>query len=726
MSRLIVSSADLSVHFWNIHDGTCLVQFHPQLYSSSLAHIFSTVPKSVCSMHHNVMLRKVEDDPRKQAPPQKILMIATDLGHVCIFAERQGNLDDAPMSFLRLPESHFNNIRSLSPTSERRPVVPNRMVSSGIKANKGHRVLSVSTPNQFDCSILSPRAPAAPAHSRAVNRCLDQDCVVSTTRIDGESVLWMKLLPSPPPSLLLQSILQNSSSSSASPLRNGNSSANQVGHATTDIPQWIYVGYESGRVCIWNGETAQRIKELHTHSRGVSLYFMRLKRQNVFPYGAHSSPLKDKDKNKKNLFVKDNETENNGTIKAQEVANSEDIDNQLAQLALTAQLQENRAKLVHQNDNEILVSKEVEKEKRRIEERVRLYDDSSKEKRLELRHKILQMREAATLDKQNFTRSCDASESFTFSDRKGIHVIHELSDDEESLSQKESCFRPAESESAQSRRRTIMLKTKIPKSDSAALVLKADNTNTLFNNNPDINESMESKFKSIHSLIKKLALANTCKLAESISGLDSTSFRGADTTQLSTHPEPSALLGETSIGDIQLAEDENGLAPKVLARRWSTSIGNPLIIGTPMVAPVNTLPKPVTEASSSMSTLSAPPIEVNVAPLVTLNTSSTRTAFANSSVDRRKSMRYNSSSANRASNQLSSKSQSVKQPPLIATDSIVDSSSMTEVDADTKDSNDKEAQGVPCKPVVHCVVVLLEARVLVGKVLYHRQCLFQC
>lgn len=45
MSRLIVTSHDLSIQFWNFNDGTNLIQLQPQLYSTTLAHLYSSAPK---------------------------------------------------------------------------------------------------------------------------------------------------------------------------------------------------------------------------------------------------------------------------------------------------------------------------------------------------------------------------------------------------------------------------------------------------------------------------------------------------------------------------------------------------------------------------------------------------------------------------------------------------------------------------------------------------------
>ena len=295
-SRLIVFNADNSIQFWNIHDGTNLLSFHPQLYASSLSHIYSSQPKFVTQMTHDVLLHKQEDDPRKQVPPQKVLMAGTDLGHVCVFQEMQGVLEEVPMAFLRLTDGATAAIAETGHILAGTDKAGHRSMTSlnteSTESLEGHSLHGRShshthSQSQSQSRLFGgPSAPSGPAPSHRTKRGMvgthsqshSQTSIVSggqspprhrkpplgvemgehspgkhgsalslgtASTLSGlENVLWMKLLPAPP---------------------------------GANTPQWLYVGYLSGRVVVWNTETNLKVRDMSTAKLGVSLYAMRLK-----------------------------------------------------------------------------------------------------------------------------------------------------------------------------------------------------------------------------------------------------------------------------------------------------------------------------------------------------------------------------------------------------------------------------------------------------------------
>ncbi len=101
-TRLIVTAFDLSVQLWNINDGVNLMQLHPQLYSTTLAHVYAALPRSISSMSYEV----VRTGEKKTA--KKLLFLATEHGNVCGYQEANSFIDDVPVVFLRVSDKSKN------------------------------------------------------------------------------------------------------------------------------------------------------------------------------------------------------------------------------------------------------------------------------------------------------------------------------------------------------------------------------------------------------------------------------------------------------------------------------------------------------------------------------------------------------------------------------------------------------------------------------------------
>lgn len=99
-TRLIVTAYDLSVQLWNINDGVNLMQLQPQLYSTTLAHVYANLPRGITSVSYEMVLA---GSGEKKAP-RKLILIGTEHGNVCGYHESNSVVDDVPVMFLRLSD----------------------------------------------------------------------------------------------------------------------------------------------------------------------------------------------------------------------------------------------------------------------------------------------------------------------------------------------------------------------------------------------------------------------------------------------------------------------------------------------------------------------------------------------------------------------------------------------------------------------------------------------
>lgn len=97
--RLIVTSHDLSVQFWNINDGSPLLQVAPQLFSTTLAHVYMHQPKAISSLNFEITYTGSSHRHGK-----KWLLLGTDHGNLCGYQEVNSVIEECPTFFLRLTD----------------------------------------------------------------------------------------------------------------------------------------------------------------------------------------------------------------------------------------------------------------------------------------------------------------------------------------------------------------------------------------------------------------------------------------------------------------------------------------------------------------------------------------------------------------------------------------------------------------------------------------------
>jgi hypothetical protein len=113
----VVVGSNLSVQYWNIHDGSNLIQVSPQLFSTSLAHVYSSYPKSIVAMYQDIIQVQSmqggggdgDGNSRKNSKPLKLLMLGTEFGHVCVYHEQQAEVEPIPSAFLRVHDRELES-----------------------------------------------------------------------------------------------------------------------------------------------------------------------------------------------------------------------------------------------------------------------------------------------------------------------------------------------------------------------------------------------------------------------------------------------------------------------------------------------------------------------------------------------------------------------------------------------------------------------------------------
>jgi hypothetical protein len=97
-SRLIVTSVDNRIQFWNINDGTPLIQVEPQLFSTTLAHIYTNQHKEITSLCYDIL----QIGPSKRQ--KKFVIAGTSHGNLCGYQELSSVINEFPVFFLRLAD----------------------------------------------------------------------------------------------------------------------------------------------------------------------------------------------------------------------------------------------------------------------------------------------------------------------------------------------------------------------------------------------------------------------------------------------------------------------------------------------------------------------------------------------------------------------------------------------------------------------------------------------
>ena len=76
-----------------------LLQLQPQLYSTTLAHVYANLPRSINTVNYEI----VRTGEKKTA--RKLIFIGTEHGNVCGYHEASSFIDDVPVIFLRLSDA---------------------------------------------------------------------------------------------------------------------------------------------------------------------------------------------------------------------------------------------------------------------------------------------------------------------------------------------------------------------------------------------------------------------------------------------------------------------------------------------------------------------------------------------------------------------------------------------------------------------------------------------
>eukprot|EP01033_Poteriospumella_lacustris_P012679 gene12679-9071_t len=218
-TRLLVLAADLSVQFWSVTDGSPLTQVAPQLFSTSLAHVYGNCRKQVTQLLHDVVSVRVsgEGAGAERTRQHKLLLLGTSLGHVCGYQEAHAAIDEIPTTFLRLAEDNAPPPPSPSPS-------PAAVAWSAEEAARRRRPSHGHGHGHRSQLELLRGRPAAQVGGGG----------------DPDAVLWMRPLPQ-----------------SAS----------------------LLVAYLSGRLSLWDLEHNRRLRDVSVASMGAILNGMRRKKQ---------------------------------------------------------------------------------------------------------------------------------------------------------------------------------------------------------------------------------------------------------------------------------------------------------------------------------------------------------------------------------------------------------------------------------------------------------------
>lgn len=127
------------MQFWNINDGSNLIQLKPQLYSTTLAHVYAHLPRSISAACYEILLplpSKQQPQLQKQArkqniskqqiqlkQPKKLFIVGTEHGNICGYEENNSNIEEVPVFFLRLQHQQQqlllqNAVNSVKPSLE--------------------------------------------------------------------------------------------------------------------------------------------------------------------------------------------------------------------------------------------------------------------------------------------------------------------------------------------------------------------------------------------------------------------------------------------------------------------------------------------------------------------------------------------------------------------------------------------------------------------------------
>ena len=227
----MVTGYDLSVQLWNINDGSNLIQVQPQLYSTTLAHTYANLPRSISTVTYETV------NYGEQKHTRKYIFIGNEYGNICGYQEANSAIEDVPVMFFRIGDTTKNQVeyyRSLAEENE------------GITTNKDPHLRSFVKQMIHKKHSKKPTAPVGPAPSS--NKFIDTKSLSTVSRHDvfdreglactDHAVLWVKYIENSPN---------------------------------------LLVAYLSGTVTFWNLEKNVRTHDLSFADMGPVLEGMKLK-----------------------------------------------------------------------------------------------------------------------------------------------------------------------------------------------------------------------------------------------------------------------------------------------------------------------------------------------------------------------------------------------------------------------------------------------------------------
>eukprot|EP01039_Chlorochromonas_danica_P001258 gene1258-1371_t len=231
-TRLIVYGCDHSVHFWNIHDGSNLIQFVPQLFPTSLIN-------QLGRGHH-----------QQQHSQHQHSRHSSQVGSISIYHEHQATIESIPTSFLRLLDEDDGSTDSFS------KVLMNQMIANNNNdANMKEKKSSVLA--HLVRKLIDDGHTNNGSSNNGSNN--EDDVVVSTSQ---------------------QGSGQGSGSGS------GQQGSGSGGNRSSSSPSrrrvlpdsnHLLVSYSSGRLVIWDLLTDRKLGELSVNSYGAILSGMKMK-----------------------------------------------------------------------------------------------------------------------------------------------------------------------------------------------------------------------------------------------------------------------------------------------------------------------------------------------------------------------------------------------------------------------------------------------------------------
>ena len=305
-TRLIVVGSNLSVQYWNIHDGSNLVQVNPQLYSTSLAHVYSMYPKTVVSITQDVLFLNTNNhqggnntsgnDGKKNAKAVKVLLIGTEFGHVCVFHEHQAVIEPVPNAFLRVIDQdiELNHNPNLAKFKSNRQNNKRKFSLRGV-ALKAHQVAHVDNDEgdgeqqQGDEDDTGGGDDHSSQYLQGHSQ-VSQPSIVSHQKSTVSSDKQQQQQQQQHHSSSLHGSSHPHGSQLHTPHPPNHNNHKRELEMMKDPVIWmhlipnstyLFTCYLSGRMVVWDLETDHKIQDFYVKSTGAILNAMKMKNQKV-------------------------------------------------------------------------------------------------------------------------------------------------------------------------------------------------------------------------------------------------------------------------------------------------------------------------------------------------------------------------------------------------------------------------------------------------------------